>query len=315
VSVRIGMGVAAFPFSSARAFWRWIELCEDGGIDSVWQSDRLVASEATASPQLEAMSLMAALAGATDRLKFGMNVVVLPLRDPLVLAAECATIDFLSDGRLLPAFGVGADAAPAWAATGRAAAGRGARANEALDVMTRLWGGERVTFEGEYYRYVDASIAPCPAQQHMPLWIGGSSPAAIRRVVRYGNGWLAGLQSPAQIAPVVAAIKDEAQRQGAPIPDDHYGASLTYRFGSWDEPEVERAAAAFGRLRAAEPPDHREYFAVGDAAAIRSRLAEYEAAGASKFVLRPIAEGDDEVMAQTSRLIEEVLPAVHVPVV
>ena len=313
MSVRIGLGVAAFPFSSAGAFWRWIELCEESGVDSIWQSDRLLASANAPLPQLEAMSLMAALAGATDRLKFGMNVVVLPLRDPLVLAAECATIDFLSGGRLLPAFGVGADAAPAWAATGRVPAGRGARSNEALEVMTRLWGEERVTFEGEHYRYVDASIAPRPAQQPMPLWIGGSSPAAIRRVVRYGNGWLAGLQSPAQIAPVIAAIKDEAQRRGAHIPDDHYGASLAYRFGSWDEPEVQRAAAAFGRLRAAPPPDPRDSFAVGDAAAIRSRLAEYEAAGASKFVLRPIAEGDDDVMTQTQRLVEEVLPAVHAP--
>ena len=312
MSVRIGMGVAAFPFSSAGAFWRWIELCEERGIDSIWQSDRLVAG-AGAPPQLEAMSLMAALAGATDRLKFGMNVVVLPLRDPLVLAAQCATIDFLSGGRLLPAFGVGADAAPAWAATGRTAAGRGTRSNEALEVMTRLWAEERVTFKGEHYRYTDASIAPRPAQQPMPLWIGGSSPAAIRRLVRYGNGWLAGLQSPAQVAPVIAAIKAEAQRQGATIPDDHYGASFTYRFGSWDEPEVERAAAAFGRLRGAAPPDPRDYFAVGDAATIRGRLAEYEAAGASKFVLRPIAEGDDDVMAQTQRLVEEVLPAVHGP--
>ena len=313
MSVRIGLGVAAFPFSSARAFWRWIELCEERDVDSIWQSDRLVATAAAPLPQLEAMSLMAALAGATDRLKFGMNVVVLPLRDPLVLAAECATIDFLSGGRLLAAFGVGADAAPAWTATGRAPAGRGARSNEALEIMTRLWREERVTFEGEHYRYVDASIAPRPAQQPMPLWIGGSSPAAIRRVVRHGNGWLAGLQSPAQIAPVIAAIQAEAQRRGARIPDDHYGASLSYRFGSWDEPAVERAAAAFGRLRATARPDPRAYFAVGDAAAIRARIAEYEAAGASKFVLRPIAEGDDDVMAQTRRLVDEVLPAVHAP--
>jgi probable F420-dependent oxidoreductase len=272
VSVRIGLGVAAFPFSSARAFWRWIELCEERGVDSIWQSDRLLASTAAPLPQLEAMSLMAALAGATERLKFGMNVVVLPLRDPLVLAAECATIDFLSDGRLLPAFGVGADAAPAWVATGREPRGRGARANEALEVMTRLWSEERVTFEGEHYRYEDASIAPRPTQQPMPLWIGGSSPAAVRRVLRFGNGWLAGLQSPAQVAPVVVSIREEAERQGRRIPEDHYGASITYRFGSWHEPEVERAA---------------------------------------EFVLRPIAEGDDDVMEQTLRLVEEVLPPVH----
>ena len=118
---------------------------------------------------------------------------------------------------------------------------------------------------------------------------------------------------PRRSPPVIAAIQAEAQRRGARIPDDHYGASLSYRFGSWDEPAVERAAAAFGRLRAAARPDPRGYFAVGDAAAIRARIAEYEAAGASKFVLRPIAEGDNDVMAQTRRLVEEVLPAVHAP--
>lgn len=310
MSVRIGLGMAAFPFSSPRAFRRWVELAEENDIDSLWQSDRLLASDASPRPQLETMSLMAALAGATDRLKFGMNVVVLPLRDPVVLAAECATIDFLSDGRLLPAFGVGGNASPAWAATGRDPGGRGARSNEALEIMTALWRGERVTFEGEHYRVTDASIAPAPVQQPMPLWIGGSSPAAVRRLVRYGNGWIGGLQSPSQVAPVIASIRAEAERQGKRIPEDHYGANITYRFGSWDEPEVERATAAFTRLGPGRP-DPRDHFAVGNAADIVRRVAEYVAAGASKFVVRPIAEGDAQLMEQTRRLIEAVLPAVH----
>ena len=310
VSVRVGLGMAAFPFSSPRAFWRWVEACEDGGVDSLWQSDRLVASDASPTAQLETMSLLAALAGATERLKFGMNVVVLPLRDPVVIAAQCATIDFLSNGRLLPAFGVGGDASAAWAATGRDPRGRGAWTNEALAIMTALWRGERVTFEGEHHRVADASIAPTPVQQPLPLWIGGSSGAAIRRTARYANGWIGGLQSPEQVAPIVAAIRDEAERQGRHIPDDHYGANITYRFGSWDEPEVERAAAAFGRLGPTRP-EPRAYFAVGEAADVVRRIEEYVAVGVTKFVLRPIAEGDGEWMAQTRRLAEEVLPIVH----
>ena len=311
MSVRVGLGMAAFPFSSTRAFWRWVELCEDGDVDSLWQSDRLLASDASPRPQLETLSLMAALAGATERRKFGMNVVVLPLRDPVVLAAECATIDFLSDGRLLPAFGVGGNASPAWAATGHEPRGRGARSNEALEIITALWRGERVTFEGEHYRVTDASIAPTPVQQPMPLWIGGSSQAAIRRTVRYGNGWLGGLQTPAQVAPVVASIREEADRQGKRIPDDHYGANITYRFGSWNEAEVERAATAFGRLAVQDRPDPRDHFAVGDASDIIRRVEEYVAVGVTKFVVRPIAESDDELMEQTQRLIDEVLPVVH----
>src|SRR5258705_13052121 len=202
---RIGLGLANFPFSDARAFWRWIARCEESPIDSIWQTDRLV----TPVPQLESMTTMAALAGATRRLKFGMNVTVVAYRDPLVLARECATIDYLSNGRLLPAFGVGPDIAPEWQAAGRSPKGRGKQSDEGLTIMARLWSGERVTFEGEHCRYRDAQIAPLPVQQPLPLWIGGRSAAAIKRTARLGTGWLGGVESPEQVAPVVAAIKTE----------------------------------------------------------------------------------------------------------
>ena len=97
MSESIGLGIAGFPFETSADFFKWVELCEAGDVDSIWTSDRLV-SEAM---NLEPLALMAVLAGATDRLQFGMNVVVLPFRDPLILAKQCATIDFLSDGRLI----------------------------------------------------------------------------------------------------------------------------------------------------------------------------------------------------------------------
>lgn len=100
MTIGIGVGLAEFPFSSASAFWRWIALCEAGGVDSFWQTDRLVSTIAF----LETMSAMAAVAGATERMKFGMNVASVGLRDPLLLAKQCATVDFLSQGRLLPGF-------------------------------------------------------------------------------------------------------------------------------------------------------------------------------------------------------------------
>jgi hypothetical protein len=96
VKVVAGLGLFEFPFSGAGAFWRWVDLCEAGGVDSLWHSDRLCGD----TPALECMSVMAALAGATRRLKFGMNVASAGLRDPLLLACQCATIDTLSDGRL-----------------------------------------------------------------------------------------------------------------------------------------------------------------------------------------------------------------------
>ena len=124
MGIGVGLGLADFPFSDARAFWRWVDLCEEGGVDSLWQTDRLVSRQ----PILECMSAMAAIAGRTRRIKFGMNVASVGLRDPLLLAKQCATIDVLSEGRLLRAFG---GRQPARA--GMAGARRGLRQGRAPD--------------------------------------------------------------------------------------------------------------------------------------------------------------------------------------
>jgi probable F420-dependent oxidoreductase len=305
MGIRIGLGLANFPFSGARPFWEWVERLETSDVDSLWQSDRLVSG----APFLEVMSTMAALAGATRRLKFGMSVAVVPFRDPLVLAKECATIDYLSGGRLLPAFGVGPDIAPEWKATGRPLGGRGALTDDALTVIARLWTEDKVTFHGRHLSYTDATIAPHPVQHPLPMWIGGSSPASIRRTARLGTGWLGGIQSPEQVAPVIAAIRAESAAAGRPIDPDHYGASFAFRFGSWDEPIVQNAGRLLARL--GQGTDPRRYAAVGDADAMVTRVGEYVAAGASKFVLRPLALGDAEMADQTARLVAEVLPRVH----
>src|SRR5262249_45703173 len=112
MSVAVGLGLVEFPFSSASVYWRWVDLCEAGGVDSLWQTDRLLSGE----PMLECLTTMAALAGRTRRLKFGVNVVSLAMRDPVLVAKQCATIDVLSEGRLLPAFGIGSPRAPEWTA-------------------------------------------------------------------------------------------------------------------------------------------------------------------------------------------------------
>ena len=307
MKVRIGLGLTGLPFADARGFWRFVDLCEDSDVDSLWQSDRLISSQ----PQLEAMSTMAALAGHTRRLKFGMSVTVVSFRDPLVLAKECATIDWLSGGRLLPAFGTGPDFAPEWKATGRSPKGRGAQVDEALTIMARLWSEERVTFQGKHYRYTDARIAPRPVQQPLPLWLGGSSPAAVRRTARVGTGWLGGIQTPENVAPVIAAIRTASAEAGRPIDPDHYGASFAFRFGAFDEPIVQAGAALLGKLAPGQDP--RRLVAIGDARAILDRIADYCAAGASKFVLRPIGLAEADVLEQTRRLIAEVLPVAHAP--
>ncbi|MDA0231724.1 MAG: LLM class flavin-dependent oxidoreductase [Proteobacteria bacterium] len=303
MTIAVGLGFMDFPFSSADAYWRWVAMCEDGGVDSVWQTDRLVSEK----PFLECMSAMAALAGATKRLKFGMNVVSVGLRDPLLLAKQCATIDMLSNGRLLPGFGIGNIRAADWLATGADTAGRGRRSNEALEIIARLWVEDSVDFDGEFYRYKNAVISPKPVQKRLPMWLGGASEAAIRRTARFGTGWQAGLETADEVGAVISAIKLALEKEGRTIDHDHYGAAFSYRFGAWDDAPVQ-AVAAFFRDRLAREPEPR--IVAGGTEHIMARLQDYIAAGASKFILSPIGEGDAEIFSQTERLIAEVLPEV-----
>lgn len=303
MTVSAGIGIANFVFDDAAGFWRWVAQCDDGGVDSIWQSDRLIGSD----PNLECMSVMAALAGATTRLKFGMNVASLGLRDPVVTAKACATIDVLSNGRLLPAFGVGTARGRDYVATGTPTRGRGKRTDEGLEIMARLWSEPSVDFEGQCYRLEGASIAPRPVQQPLPLWVGGSAAQAIERTARWGTGWQAGIETPEQVAPVIAAIKDKAAELGRAIDVDHFGAGFGYRFGSADDPISRRYREALTQ-RLGHAPDG--YLAIGGSEEIMALLHAFRQAGVHKFILRPIAYGTDDMIEQTQLMIDEILPEV-----
>ncbi|MDP3316629.1 MAG: LLM class flavin-dependent oxidoreductase, partial [Devosia sp.] len=255
----------------------------------------------------ECMATMAALAGRTRRLKFGVNVVSLAMRDPVLLAKQCATIDVLSEGRLLPGFGIGSPRAPEWAALHLDQATRGRVTDEALEVIAALWTGAPVDYAGRHFRLTGAQIAPKPVQANLPMWIGGASEAAIRRTAKYGTGWQAGAETPAQLGAIVAAIKAASSAAGRVIDDDHYGAAFAFRFGAADDPGLARLKAAYAKRTGQDP---EAYFAIGDAAAILRRIEDYIDAGAQKFILRPLAGDGAEVMHQTRLLIERVLPEV-----
>jgi len=302
-NIAVGLGLMEFPFDGTQGFWRWVDLCEAGGADSLWQTDRIVSRE----PILEAMSMMAALAGRTRRLKFGVNVLSLAFRDPVLVAKQCATIDVLSEGRLLPAFGIGSPLGPEWQTLHVDTKTRGRKTDEALEIIRRLWAEESVDFEGVHWHLSGASISPKPVQPDLPMWIGGSSPAAIRRTARFGTGWQAGGEAPTEIGPVVAQIRAAAIAAGRPIDEDHYGCGIAFRFGRPDDPGLLRLMEAYHRRTGRDPQRH---FAVGEAAQIVERIAAFVEAGISKFILRPAARGDEEMLAQTRRLIEEVLPIV-----
>ena len=303
MTISAGIGIANYVFDDAAGFWSWVELCDGGGVDSIWQSDRLIGTDAN----LECMSVMAALAGATRRLKFGMNVASLGLRDPVITAKACATIDVLSEGRLLPAFGVGSALGRDYAATGIPTRQRGKRTDEGLEIMSRLWSEESVDFEGDCYQLDGASIAPRPVQQPLPLWVGGSADKAIERTARWGTGWQAGIETPDQVAPMIRAIKDKTVEFDRQIDEDHFGAGFGYRFGTEDDPISQRYKEALAK-RLGKSPDG--YLAIGGSEEIMTLLNAFRGAGVHKFVLRPIAFGTEDMLDQTRLMIEQILPEV-----
>ena len=148
------------------------------------------------TPYLEPVTVLAAAAMCTERARIGASVFILGHRHAIVMAKMLSTIDALSNGRLICGFGVG------WWAEEFAALGipfhtRGRQGDEMLRVFKELWTSDNSQFDGEFYRFSNIGFTPKPVQKpHPPLWIGGNSPGAFRRVVTLGDGWHATSQSP-----------------------------------------------------------------------------------------------------------------------
>jgi probable F420-dependent oxidoreductase len=305
VSVRIGIGPGLGRPLSPEEYWRWVDQCEEAGIDSIWHSDQLLG--ATPDP----LSLLAALTGRTRRLRFGTNALVLPFREPLVVAKQLATIAYLSEGRVFPVVGVGNGSDRYWAATGRDARERGRRANEAIVLVRQLLSQDEVEFVGAHFRYSGPGVEPRP-ENPIPLWTGGHSAAAIRRTAELGDGWLGGLIGVRRAGETKARIEAALAEAGRSIEPDHYGTSLPLRIGAAADPAV---VAARTRLMSALPRAERDEatgaFAVGTADEIVAVLQGHVAAGLSKFVVLPIVEDAADLLDQTRLLARHVLPAIE----
>ena len=140
------------------------------------------------APFYEPLSILGWLAGITRNLQIGTTVTIVPYRSPLELARAYANIDQLSNGRLI--FGVGVGwAQQEFAALGVAFERRGAITDEYLDVITRHWTEDTLSFAGEFVTCEGVDTAPRPVQDQVPIWVGGSSAAALRRTVQFGTAW------------------------------------------------------------------------------------------------------------------------------
>jgi probable F420-dependent oxidoreductase len=165
-------------------------LADELGFDSMWTADHIIATKENANPYgyvLESLVSLAFLAAKTERINLGTSILVVPQRNPILVAKQVAAIDVLSHGRVILGIGAGW-IEPEFDLLGEDFGNRGRRLDEYINLMRAVWGGKLINFSGEFYKLNDAVSMPRP-KKLVPLWIGGNSTAAIDRASRIGDGW------------------------------------------------------------------------------------------------------------------------------
>jgi probable F420-dependent oxidoreductase len=295
VKVRIGMGLGTQTLAGdAERFPGFVDALERRGFDSLWLSERLT------GPAPDPLVALALAAGRTRRLKLGTSVLVVPGRNPVVLAKELASLDRLSGGRLLPGVGLGAPVPAEHRAFGVDRRARAGLFDEALTLMRRLWTEDDVHHEGEHFHVDGVTLRPRPLQQPIDVWLGGTAPSELRRTGRLADGWLPSFTVPAEVEAGWATINRVAAEHDRAIEGEHLGVLVIYVRG--ELPDAIAAVVA-GRRPELDPRDVVPAGVDG----LRQQLERFIAVGASKFVVVPLADPDDWD-AELDELAEAVLP-------
>lgn len=169
-------------------------------------------------PTHAALPVLAVAAGATDQMRVLSSIILTPFYHPLVLARTTATLDAASGGRLTLGVGVGGEFPVEFEAAGLRVNQRGRRTDECLEVMRKLWTGEKVTFSGRHFQLTDAMINPSPVQKpNPPVWVSGRRDAAMARAAKFGDGWMPYFYDAPRYRDSVGKIKGFAAEAGRDI--------------------------------------------------------------------------------------------------
>jgi probable F420-dependent oxidoreductase len=268
VRIGISLGSAGVPAEFAAA----VDGLERDGIDSLWLPEMVY------GPLVDPFIGMAHALSRTQRLKVGTGVSVLPGRNPVLVAKQLATLAGLAPGRVLPVFGLRParrDERALFPVPGP----RDEVFDESLQLLRLLLTQDTVSFRGRFFTVDDARVGPLPARP-LDIWLGGSAPGALRRVGRFGDGWLASFITPAEAAAGRAAIKEAAAAAGREVEEDHYGISLAVATEGIPDALI---AAALQRRPDADPAS----LVAASWPDARRMIGEYVDAGLTKFVIRP----------------------------
>jgi len=276
MKVRIGVGLGVRTELNGPEFLTVVDELERLSFDSLWLSERINGS----AP--DPLIASAAAIGRTTNLKLGTSVLVLPGRNPVIAAKEIASLAAMSGGRFLPAFGLGAVDPVEQRAFGVQRGERAKMFNEMLQIMRACWSGESCSFSGEHYEVHDIRVGPVP--NRLDVWLGGLAESELKRVGRFGDGWLPSFVTPQdaeQGRSVIERVLNDYDRE---IEDDHYGVLIPYATGP--VPEALLANLAKRRPNLDDPsqlvPSSWEQLC--------ALIEQFISVGTTKFVVLPMTE-------------------------
>ena len=282
------------PLATREGITAFAQLAEELGFDALWVSDHIVVPRSLDSrypysrdgsfpvspdvPLMEPLATLLFAAAITERVKLGTTVLVIPMRNPIVTAKQLASLDVLSNGRLI--LGVGAGwMEEEFKMLGVPFERRGARTNEYIRLIKALWTEENPSFEGKFWQIKDVGFSPKPLQKpHPPIWTGGHSAPALRRAGRLSDGWHAVGVSP-------DTLREQFQ-------------------------EVQRHAKEAGRDPASLTLSVRPRVRLDDPAKTIELLRSYREVGVSHVVLEMFAPDMDRVRSLMETLANEIRPQV-----
>jgi probable F420-dependent oxidoreductase len=298
VGVQVGFHPPAEQLEMARAI-------EALGYDSLWCGDHI----SFHGQYYEALTLLAAYAAVTTRVKLGTGVYLLALRPAALAAKQTATIDQFSGGRLIFGVGVGGENPKEFEVVGIPHAERGARVSEAIDAVRALWRDTPATFRGRFTSFEGVSLDPKPVQAPgPPIWIGGRSDAALARAGRQGDGWISYVVQPARYAQSLAKIRAAAGEAGRSL-DGFTPAHLAFVTLGRDH---EAARATWVRILSRRynqdfGPLAERYGIVGNPAQVVEQLSAFVEAGCRYVTISAIADPERQ-REQLETFAAEVLP-------
>jgi probable F420-dependent oxidoreductase len=283
-----------------------VELVDRSGYDSLWCGDHISFPAAILDPLLQ----LAQAAVVSRRLMLGTSVYLLPLRHPVPVAKQVATLDHLSEGRFIFGVGVGGEFAREYEACGVPINERGPRLTEAIGILRKLWTGQPTSHEGRYYgAFHNVPMQPPPRQAGgPPIWCGGRSDGALRRAGRLADGWIAYAITPEMFKTGLEKIAQAASEAGRGDAAFGTGHLLFTRLDDTYEKALDAATATLSQRYAMDfrRPAER-YAALGSPTQVADRIRAFHATGARHITLDLVGpyEERDRQIAQIAR---DVLP-------